>query len=187
MAGGAPIPLLEASESYKQQMTGDWSPDGSQFAFLAREPDGKGSLNVVRTSGGAVAQKLGEARYGVPSWSPDGKWISYSDENYAWHLISPDGKEHRDLGTIRTLNLGFSKDSKTAYGIRNNAGKWSLFSLDIETAKLHDIKQLDSSLQPRANLNPGVRFSLAPDGKSFAYAIGKPGSSLWVLQGYPGK
>jgi eukaryotic-like serine/threonine-protein kinase len=187
VAGGAPVLLLNTSNSNKQQFAGDWSPDGSQFAFLSIEPDGKVFLNVVRTSGGAVAQKLGEAGYGLPSWSPDGKWISYSDDNDAWHLISPDGKEHRDLGTIKALNLGFSKDTKTAYGIRNNAGRWTLFSLDIETAKLRDIKELDSSLQPSSNLSPGVRFSLAPDGKSFAYAIVKTQSSLWMLQGYAGK
>ena len=35
------------------------------------------------------------------------------------------------------------------------------FSLDIETAKLHDIKQLDRSLQPLSNLTPAIRFTLA--------------------------
>ena len=120
--------------------------------------------------------------------SPDGKWISFAGDNFESHLISPDGKEHRDLGIIKTANLGFSKDSKTAYGLRiDAAGKWSLFSLDIETAKLRDIKQLDGSLRPSSNLNPGIRFSLAPDGKSFAYAIAKSESSLWMLQGYARK
>jgi eukaryotic-like serine/threonine-protein kinase len=188
-AGGTPVLLLETSQSYQQQFTGDWSPDGSHFAFLLVEPDGKTSLNVVRTSGGAAPQRLVEVgTHGIPSWSPDGKWITYAGDNFEWRLISPDGKQHRDLGIIKTANLGFSKDSKTAYGIRiDAAGKWSLFSLDIETAKLRDIKQLDSSLRPSSNLNPGIRFSLAPDGKSFAYAIAKSESSLWMLQGYASK
>jgi eukaryotic-like serine/threonine-protein kinase len=188
-AGGTPVLLLETSQPYQQQFTGDWSPDGSHFAFLLVEPDGKTSLNVVRTSGGATPQRLVEVgTHGIPSWSPDGKWISFNGDNFEWHLISPDGKQHRDLGIIKTVNLGFSKDSKTAYGIRiDAAGKWSLFSLDIETAKLRDIKQLDSSLRPSSNLNPGIRFSLAPDGKRFAYAIAKSESSLWMLQGYAGK
>lgn len=102
-------------------------------------------------------------------------------------MISPDGKEHRDLGTIRTLNLGFSKDSKIAYGIREDGGEWSLFALDIPTAKLHDIKHLDGSLQAAEPLRPGIRFSLAPDGNSFAYAIGKPESSVWMVQGFAGQ
>jgi hypothetical protein len=52
---------------------------------------------------------------------------------------------------------------------------------------VHDIKQLDSSLKPDSPLNPGIRFSLAPDGKSFAYSIYKRESSLWMLQGFAGK
>ncbi|HEY4960495.1 MAG TPA: hypothetical protein VII29_06535, partial [Terriglobales bacterium] len=113
--------------------------------------------------------------------------IAYCDSNSVWHLISPDGKQHRDLGTIKTSNLGFSRDSKSAYGIRNDAGKWSFFSLDLATAKLHDIKQLDRSLRPQSDLSPAIRFTLAPDGKTFAYSIVKRSSSLWMLQGFAGK
>jgi eukaryotic-like serine/threonine-protein kinase len=187
VAGGAPVPLLDASDTSTKQFTGDWSPDGKQFAFFGYEPDGKIGLKIVRTSGGAVAQKLLDGVHSVVSWSPDGQWIAYAESNSAWHLISPDGKQHRDLGTIETSNLGFSKDSKTAYGIRNDNGKWSLFSLDLATAKLHDIKQLDRSLRPSSPLNPAIRFTLAPDGKTFAYSISKQSSSLWMLQGFAGK
>ncbi|MGA3087341.1 MAG: protein kinase [Terriglobales bacterium] len=187
VAGGAPVRLLDATEACKKQWTGDWSPDGTQFAFTAVEPDGKTSLKIVRTSGGSIAQKLSEGGYGVVSWSPDGKWIAYPDNNSAWHLISPDGREHRELGTIKTANLGFSKDSRTMYGIRNEAGRPWLFSVDMETSKLRDIKALDNSLQPRSFLNPAIRFSLSPDGNSFAYSIAKPQSSVWMLQGFAGK
>jgi Tol biopolymer transport system component len=121
------------------------------------------------------------------SWSPDGRWIAYPDENSRWHLVSPDGKQHRDLGAIRSASLAFSKDGRTAYGIRQDAGKWFLFTLDIETGKLHDIKGLDRSLRPQSELDPGIRFSLAPDGKSFAYSVVKSESSVWMLQGFANK
>ncbi len=187
VAGGAPVRLVDASEKAIKQFTGDWSPDGKQFAFLAVEADGKDSLRIVRTTGGAASRKVQEGVYGVISWTPDGKWIAYPDDKSSWHLVSPDGKQHRDLGIIKTDNLGFSKDGKTAYGIRQDGGKFYLFSLGVETAKVRDIKQLDGSLQPRSPLNPAIRFTLAPDGKSFAYSIAKPESSIWMLQGFDGK
>jgi serine/threonine protein kinase len=187
VAGGALVPLLDASEMSTRQLTGDWSPGATQFAFIGLEPDGKTSLKVVRTSGGGVAQKLQDGAHGVLSWAPDGNWIAYSDIDSGWHLISPDGKQHRDLGIIETSNLGFSKDGKTIYGIRADADKWFLFSLDIETAKLRDIKPVDSALRPISPLNPAIRFTLAPDGKSFAYSVAKHSSSLWMMQGFAGK
>jgi eukaryotic-like serine/threonine-protein kinase len=188
VAGGAPVRLVGASDTSQQQLAGDWSPDGKQFVFASIEPDGTLPLKIVRTSAGAVARKLdGTSDNGIISWSPDGRWIAYPDGKWLWHLVSPDGTKHRDLGTIRTESLAFSKDSKTAYGIRQDANKWFLFSLDIETGKLHDIKVLDRNLRPEAELDPGIRFTLAPDGKSFAYSVVKSESSVWMLQGFANK
>jgi len=186
VAGGAPVKLT-SDVGKDTEFTGDWSPDGAQFAYVAIEPDGKDVLKIVRTSGGATPRTLVPDIGGdVPSWSPDGYWIAYSEGEDHWHLVSPDGTKHLDLGTIQTANLGWAKDSKTVYGIRTDGAKLYLFSLDVtaQPAKPHDIKELDSSLQPRTHLGPAMRFSLAPDGKSFAYSTAKDESSIWMLRGW---
>lgn len=36
-------------------------------------------------------------------------------------------------------------------------------------------------------VNHTVRFTLAPDGKTFAYSIAKQSSGMWMLQGVAGK
>jgi hypothetical protein len=74
-----------------------------------------------------------------------------------------------------------------AYGIRSDDNKWFLFSIDIETAKLRDIKQLDSSLRPQLDVGPAMRYALAPDGRSFAYTIAESSNSVWMLQGFASK
>jgi TolB protein len=185
VAGGAPVKLTDDSKD--TEFTGDWSPDGSQFAYIALQPDGKVAMKLVRTSGGATPRTLVPEMVGdVPSWSPDGNWIAYSTGQDQWHLVSPDGTKHLDLGKFETVNLGWSKDSKTVYGIRIADGKWHLSSLDIAAGAGHvrDIKELDASLDPRTHLGPAMRFTVSPDGKSLAYSTAKVESSIWMLRGW---
>ena len=187
VAGGAPVPLIDASDP-DTQFAGDWSPDGSRFAYIALHPDGKASLNIVRTSGGAKPEVilLADIGHALPSWSPDGQWIYYMDDKDVSHLISADSAKHRSLGKMDVLSMGWAKDSKTLYGIRDDGGKHFVFSLDVSSdpARLHDIKQIDASLLPNSNLQPSIRYTLAPDGKSFAYATRKSERSLWMLTGW---
>jgi hypothetical protein len=38
--------------------------------------------------------------------------------------------------------------------------------------------------EPDDDLLPGIRLSLAPDGKSLVYAVSKTQENIWMLQGY---
>ena len=38
--------------------------------------------------------------------------------------------------------------------------------------------------EPSSDLSPGIRLSLAPDGKSVTYAVSVYKSSLWMLEGF---
>jgi len=186
LAGGAPIRLTNAEPS--AEYGGSWSPDGSHFVYLQVQ-DGKDSLMVARISGAATPVTLvSNVQEFLPEWSPNGNWITYRDDQ-GWNLISPDGQTHKFLGKIETAHLAFSKDSKRLYGIqtaRTKTGqdKATLFTLDLATLKQRPIKELEKGLNPASNLQPGIRFSLAPDGKTLVYTIAKQGDNLWLLQGY---
>jgi Tol biopolymer transport system component len=186
LAGGGPIRLTDAEPS--AEYGGSWSPDGNRFAYIQVQ-GGKDSLMMAKISGRATPVTLvKDVLEYLPDWSPDGKWITYRDEK-GWNMISPDGKTTKFLTRSESSYLAFSKDSKLLYGIDTgrtdpNQDRPTLFSLEIATLKQKIIRELSKSLRPASNLQPGIRFSMAPDGKSFVYCTARYGDDLWMLQGY---
>ncbi len=53
--------------------------------------------------------------------------------------------------------------------------------LDPATLKRKETKDLGKDFRPASKLLPGIRFSLAPDGKSFVDS--KSRDDLWMLTG----
>ena len=60
----------------------------------------------------------------------------------------------------------------------------TLFSLDPVTLKQKVIKELGKDLAPQSGDHPGIRFSIAPDGKSFVYPTAYYREDLCMLTGY---
>lgn len=186
LSGGAPVQVTNGDA--ESELGGSWSPDGSRFVYIAYE-GGQDSVMTVKTSGDAVPTALKENVEGsLPEWSPVGDRITYRDEK-GWNLISSDGKATRFLGKINTQYLAFSSDGKLLYGIETGEtdaerDRATLFSLDLVTLKRKVIKELGKDMRPDSGLHPGIRFSLAPDGKSILYSTQKFRSDLWMLTGY---
>jgi Tol biopolymer transport system component len=185
LAGGNPLRLTNVESEVEEG--GSWSPDGSRFVYLQVEP-GKLALMLARTTGSATPTLLRDSvdEY-IPDWSPAGDWITFHDKQ-GWHIISPDGKSEKPLGKLETPYLASSKDGKLFYGILTsqtdpNQGHATLFSIDPVTLRQKTIKELGQDLVPASDLDPGVRFSLAPDGKSVVYSTSKDRSDLWMLEG----
>ena len=162
----------------------DWSPDGKEYVYL-QASGGKTNLAKVETSGNetpVVLRRDVDWSF-LPDWSPTGEWITFEDNDGA-ELVSPDGKNLKRLGKLQTPYLAFSKDGKKLYGINMSMDHDELFSLDPTTLKMKVIKDIGREWAPRDDLLPGVRFSMAPDGKSFVYAVSKIEYDLYMLQGY---
>jgi Tol biopolymer transport system component len=176
VAGGSPVPLTNDTST---ELAGSWSPDGGWFAYT-RINNGKTELMKVKTTGQTAPVMLkSDAVFEIPSWSPTGDWIAFGGE-----LISPDGKTTRPLGEHGSRYYMFSVDGKMVYGIRADGDRSLLFAVEIASGAEQIIGDLGTDFLPAAGMNPGIRFSLAPDGRSFVYSTATHKSDLWLLEGF---
>jgi eukaryotic-like serine/threonine-protein kinase len=186
LSGGTPVRVTNDDSAH--EWAAAWSPDGTRLAYIGLK-SGTASLMTVKTSGNATPLAVkNDLAHSLPIWSPAGDWIAYENDK-GWNLVSPDAKTTRFLGNLNTSSLAFSADGKQLYGIETGTtaadrDKVTLFSLDPVTLKQRTIKELGKDLRPASNFGPGIRFSLAPDGKSILYSTVKSRSDLWLLQGY---
>jgi len=90
----------------------DFSPDGSQLAYV-RSEDGGLQLYVQPINGERPVRLTQSCVCAEPSWSPDGQWIVYTDFSRGglW-LVSPTGGTRRKLTEFGT-QPAWSPDSRT--------------------------------------------------------------------------
>jgi Tol biopolymer transport system component len=184
LSGGAPERLNESATD--NEWAGAWSPDGRRFAELARLSRSGMIPSLVLIKVGSREKPVilrDRLDAGLPDWSPTGEWLTFQD-NSGWNLVSADGKTTKPLGKLESAHLAFSKDGKLLYGIREEHDKTTLFSLNISTMKVSYIRELGRDLAPYCDVCPGIRFSVAPDGKSIAYTTAVSKSNLWILEGF---
>jgi Tol biopolymer transport system component len=183
LSGGQPVQLT--NEQAPAEYPGSWSLDGNWFAYVIIR-DGKSDLAKVKTSGQAtpvtVRPDVDYDNDSVPAWSPDGNWIVLGET-----LYSSDGKTVHPLGEHHSDGYVFSQDGKRVYGMRPSSSGEELFSVDIASGTEKVIGSVSKDLRPRSSLNPGTRLSLAPDGKSIAYAAARFQDNLWLLEGFAPK
>ncbi len=183
VTGGPPVQLTNDAAS--AEYPGSWSLDGNWFAYI-RIQDGKINLAKVKTTGQAtpdtIKVDLPQDSSAVPVWSPSGDWILAEEA-----LYSPDGKTSHPLGEHHSDAMTFSSDGKLIYGVRSNGQGGTLFSIDMASGSEKVIGQIAKEYRPYSNLNPALRISLAPDGKSVSFGVAEYNSSLWLLQGFAAK
>lgn len=129
--------------------------------------EARGDIWTVPAENGAPRQltSTSGASERLPSWSPDGRWVSYfSDEDgeYELYITQSDGKgETRQLtddNATYFMGSSWSPDSKTIYAV-DKAGKMML--VDVETG---EVNHFDT--EPLAN---AVSVSWSHDSRYIAY------------------
>jgi eukaryotic-like serine/threonine-protein kinase len=113
-----------------QVLTPTVAPNGDDIAFLA-DHGGRGNLWVLSTRTGEMRQVTFEsdpaAAVGVPSWSPDGKWIAFVSSKgrtgfeFGVWLVSPDGGNLHNVAR-QGLGTAWSPDGQWLYYSDTSAG-----------------------------------------------------------------
>jgi serine/threonine protein kinase len=184
VAGGAPVRLVKGDVEI--DYAGSWSPDGAWFVYWDIQ-EGSVSLRKVKTTGQAEPEILktpvNPDEAAVPLWSPAGDWILHHDEGFK--LISPDGKSTRSLDSPHLTLCTFSANGASLYCLRQEGGRQQLLSMNLDGKSERVIGSLGPEYAPASQLNPAIRMSLAPDGKSVNYGVRKTSSNLWLVDGLP--
>ena len=178
--GGAPAtaPTIDVTVHEGTSMSVTVSPDGRTLAI-----DLQGSIWTLPAAGGAatrITDLFNDARQ--PTWSPDGKWITffgYREGGYDIWAIAPDGSNQHKLtwGAFDDREPTWSHDgTRVAFSSdRGNplGGDYNIWTLDTRTSELRQLTK-----DPADDYMP----SWSPDDSEIAFASTRgDGTSAWAV------
>ena len=163
--------------------SGDWSPDGKQFAFVAYA-NGNNEIAIIDVNGSGIYRRYKLGGIGSVSsvaWSPNGKQILISGQKGGasdLFLLNVDDEQISTLTDDRYADLqptwspdgnsiAFVTDRGTTdFGIM----KWGQLHLAVMDVATHNIRQI-ATYQRGRSINP----QYAPDGRSIYYIADQDG------------
>ncbi len=191
VGGGAPIRLTPVGVTENAPV---WSPDGQSIVCLHQDR-GVVGLATIHVGAGDPPRLIAHGTEGViPAWSPRGDWIAYRTRD-AIRLVSPDGARQRVLtaSNVSRDRSGYewdtayvwSHDGGSLYSIRRMSDRsLQLVAIDATTGAVRVVSTLGADFYFGAPTDPGLRFTLAPDGQSFLATIVRARTDLWILEDF---
>ena len=122
---GEAVNLTRSSGSREKNAA--WSPDGTQVALIS-DRDGDEALWLVDEKGAWRRLTPGSPFMTQPVWSPDGRWIVYSDKQMKLNLVEV------ATGAVSVIDRGEVDDAWERWGIQDYV--WSPDSRWIAYSKM---------------------------------------------------
>ncbi len=121
-----------------------WSPKGDKITWFS---DKSGEYQLVIADQDGQNQNYiklpNNTFYFMPDWSPDGKYLAYTDTDFNIWVIDLDSKKAIKADTEgyahpnRSMNPVWSPDSKwIAYAKQNNSSFKSIYAYNVDTKKI---------------------------------------------------
>jgi Tol biopolymer transport system component len=139
--GGQPSRLLDDARDPAV------SPDGRHLAFARNAPSGHARIGVVEIGRPETARLVTGDRDGdplwdhrFPAWSPDGRWLCYSDVLDLW-IVRADGGPARQLTRdhARDTHPAFAPDGRHVYFSSGREGTRAIWRVTLDGASLQRI------------------------------------------------
>lgn len=143
---GEPVNLTRSGGTREKHAT--WSPDGRHVAFIS-DKSGEEELYLVDQKSAAPWKQLTSGGQGFrmqPVWSPDSKWIIFSDKTMKLNLVNAES------GQVITIDQGEYDDGWERWGIQDYVwspdSKWIAYTK--MTGNLNEIINLYSLDQQKS-------------------------------------
>ncbi len=186
LSGEAPVRLWDNPDP---QRGPSWSPDGNTIAYYGIH-DGSAQVMTIGVGSAAPPKALATMnRLNPVRWSPRGDWILYRDGDVL-KVVSPDGKQNRELSQLTWETFGWSKDGARIVGIARGANRRLLLQqIEIDSRRESRIADL-GPVPPEFDLADPLNefayrgFSLHPDGKSFLTSVLRIKTGIYLMKDF---